>query len=316
MTDVTASHWDDYVTKHMVDGVDTNRAEWMSHPVVQRYRRDMMGSISEIDWLRDGWLQGRLVQRAIGIGAGHGVFELGLLRTAQIETFDLYDLSDESLAQARRAAEESGVSERVSTHTEDINVVDFGENSCDLVTFYSSLHHVTELDAVVAKMARSLRGDGVLYACEYVGPNRFQWGETEMDIVEKFYRSLDRRLRFNWPPKPRTLRARLRGTPTAPAILPFPFPDAAEIVRGDPTEAVHSEEIVPTLNRHFGKVHVAPMGGALALPLWPALNHDWLFETKNGVRFVECLIDLDRALTVSGMLPTYFAQIVASEPGD
>lgn len=310
----TAGHWNDYVSQHMVDGFDTNRAEWLSHPVVQRYRREMMGAGSEADWLRDRWLQGRHIKRAIGIGAGHGSFELGLLEAASIENFELYDVSDAGLALARSAAEKSGLSDRLTTHTADISIVDLGEQSCDLVTFYSSLHHMTELDTLVGRVARSLSKEGVLFASEYIGPDRFQWGDTELNVVKKLYTSLDPRLRFNWPYRPPPLRRRLRRIPSKPVISPFPFPDASEIARVDPTEAVHSADIVPTLNRHFRNVEVTPMGGALALPLWTALNHDWIFEENHGVRFVEALVELDRALTDSGLLPTYFALILASEP--
>ncbi len=288
--------------------------EWLSHPVVEHYRRQMMGASSESDWLRARWLGGRRIQRALGIGAGCGSFELTLLKATAIETFDLYDVSAVSLARARRVAQKSGISDRMETHVADVNGMEFGKESCDLVTFYSSLHHVTDMDTVVAKVARSLRKDGLLFASEYVGPNRFQWGETEMNIVGRLYTSLDQRLRFNWPPSPAPLRRRLRRLPTPPVISPIPFPDANEIARADPTEAAHSAEIVATLKRHFQNVEVTALGGALALPLWGALNHDWLFDQKNGVRFVESLVELDRALTESGRLPTYFALIVASEP--
>jgi hypothetical protein len=72
-TDATDKHWDEYVTKHMVVGADSNRAEWMAHPVVQRYRRTMSGAADEAEWLVSGYLQGRRVERAIRIGAGHSV---------------------------------------------------------------------------------------------------------------------------------------------------------------------------------------------------------------------------------------------------
>ena len=286
----------------------------MSHPVVQRYRQRMMGATSEGEWLTDGWLRDRHIQHAVGLGAGHGLFELGLLEATAIESYDLYDLSEVSLAQARTAAQQRGLSERLATHSTDVNAVDLGQALYDLVTFSSSLHHVTELENVVGKVARSLGDNGLLFASEYIGPDRFQWGEIEKAIVGKLYTSLDQRLRFNWPPRPAPLRLRLRRTPPLPPISPIPWPNARQIAQDDPTEAVHSADIVATLNRHFQKVEVTPMGGALALPLWGALNHNYLFEDKNGVRFVEVLVELDRALTDSGMLPSYFALIVASEP--
>jgi SAM-dependent methyltransferase len=313
-TEATAKHWDEYVTKHMVAGADSNRAEWMAHPVVQRYRRTMSGAVDEADWLVSGYLQGRPIERAIGIGAGHSVFELGLLGTGAVEAFDLYDLSAKALELAERSASSLGVSDRIATHVTDINTVDLEPKRYGLATFYSSLHHVVDLDGVVSRLAHALRDDGVLFAAEYIGPNRFEFGPAELELARAFFDALDPKLRYTWSPEPASWGQRLRGRPSDPVRPSLPVPDPAEIAAADPTEAVHSGEIVETLERYFGGVHVAPMGGALAYPLWAGLNHDYVFEDRDGVRFVETLVDLDQALTESGRLPTYFALIAASSP--
>jgi SAM-dependent methyltransferase len=313
-TDTTATHWDEYVAQHLVGGADTNRAEWMAHPAVQRYRRDMSGADSEADWLISGFLQGRRVERAIGIGAGHSGFELGLLAAGAVDFFDLYDLSPKALDEAQASATRRGLSGRIATHVADINDVDLGSDRFGLVTFYSSLHHVVDLGGVVPKVARALRDDGILFAAEYIGPDRFAYGEPELGLARNLFRALDPRLRYTWPPKQTPWRRRFLGRPSLPVIPPLPVPDPDMIAAEDPTEAVHSSEILDTLGRSFGRVHITPMGGALALPLWPGLNHDYIFEIRHGVRFVETLVELDRALTVSGQLPTYFALVAASSP--
>jgi SAM-dependent methyltransferase len=313
-TDATASHWDDYVSKHLVAGGATNRAEWMAHPVVQRYRQRMSGAHDEADWLVSGFFQGTPIDRAIGIGAGHSTFELGLLTSGAVKFFDLYDLSPKALDLAQESATKLGVSDRIATHVADINSVELDPGGYGLATFFSSLHHVVDLEGVVPRVARSLRRDGILFACEYVGPNRFAFGEPERELAKSFFTALDPRLRYTWPPKPMSWRQRLSGRQVVPGIPPLPIPDPSSIAADDPTEAVHSAEIVETLGRSFGSVHVTPMGGALAFPVWAGLNHDYVFETRHGVRFVETLLEVDQALTESGRLPTYFALIAALNP--
>ncbi len=310
---VTAKHWDEYVEEHITAGSDSNRAEWMAHPVVQRYRRDMSGAASEAEWLVSGFLPDAGVERAIGIGVGHGMFELGLLDTGAVGFYDLYDLSPRALDEAQSSATRLGLSGRIAAHVADINNVDLAPKRFGLATFYSSLHHVVDLEGLVPKVARSLQNDGILFASEYIGPNRFAYGEAELEWARSLFNSLDKRLLRLWQPKHRW-RRRLRGLPPPPSRPNFHPPDPVQIAAEDPTEAVHSAEILATLRKSFGHVHVTPMGGALALPIWPGLNHDYLFDSPSGVEFVEMLIEFDRALTESGRVPSYFALIAATSP--
>jgi SAM-dependent methyltransferase len=310
---VTAKHWDRYVEKHITAGSDSNRAEWMAHPVVQRYRRDMSGAVSEAEWLVSGFLGDGGVKRAIGIGVGHGMFELGLLDSGAVESFDLYDLSPRALDEAHASAARLGLTERISTHVADISEVDLAPDSFGLATFYSSLHHVVDLEGLVPKVARALQDDGVLFASEYIGPNRFAYGEGELGLARDLFNSLDKRLLRVWKPKHKW-RRRLRGLPPPPPRPKFHPPDPVQIAAVDPTEAVHSAEILATLRKSFRHVHITSMGGALALPIWPGLDHDYIFDSQGGVEFVEMLIELDRALTESGRVPSYFALIAATDP--
>ncbi len=313
MSAVTAKHWDSYVEKHMVTGYDNNRAEWMAHPVVQQYRRDMSGAGSEAEWLVSGFLGDRSVERAIGIGVGHGLFELGLLSAGAAAFFELYDLSPKALDEAQASAARLGLSGRIASHVGDISDVDLAPNRFGLATFYSSLHHVVDLEGLVPKVARALQDDGVLFAAEYIGPNRFAYGEAELELARELFDSLDKSLLRIWRPKHKW-RRRLRGLPPPPPRPKLKSPDPARIAAADPTEAVHSAEILATLGKSFGHVHVTAMGGALALPIWPGLDHDYIFESESGVRFVEMLIAFDRALTESGRIPSYFALIAATNP--
>jgi SAM-dependent methyltransferase len=313
MSAVTAKHWDDYVETHAVAGFEHNRAEWMSHPVVQRYRRDMSGAGSEAEWLVSGFLQDTSVEHAVGVGAGHGLFELGLLSADAARFFDLYDLSPRALDEAQASAARLGLSGRIASHVGDISDADLAPNRFGLATFYSSLHHVVDLEGLVPKVARALQDDGILFAAEYIGPNRFAYGEAELALARDLFNNLDKRLLRIWRPKHKW-RRRLRGLPPPPPRPKFQVPDPARIAAADPTEAVHSAEILATLRQSFGTVHVTPMGGALALPIWPGLDHDYVFESEDGVRFVEMLIEFDRALTESGRVPSYFALIAATDP--
>ena len=290
----TAGYWDAYVERHMVDGVNTNRAEWLAHPTVQDYHRSARGGRSIESWVADVALDGRKAERGVGIGAGTGSLELGLVAADVAEHFDLLDVSAGALEQAARTASDLGVSDRVTTVTGDAHEFELGSARYDLATCMGSLHHVGELDRLLGATAGALAPDGVLVAYEYVGPDRFAAGPVESELARRFYRSLSPTLRSVSPE------------------LPLPDPDA--VIAADPTEAIHSSEILASLARHFDRVSVVHHGGALAYTLWWGLDHDALFETREGVEFVDLLLRTDRALTSDGTIDDYFVTILASSP--
>jgi ubiquinone/menaquinone biosynthesis C-methylase UbiE len=290
----TADFWNTYVDRHMVDRQNTNRAEWLAHPTVQKHHRVGRGDRSLEAWVADVALQGIPRQRGVGIGAGTGSLELGLLASNIVSRFDLLDVSSGALDLARQSAEEIGVSQRVAMVAGDVGAYDLELNRYDLATCMGSLHHVGELDAVLASVARSLVPEGALVAYEYVGPDRFATGPIERGIAQRLYRALDPSLRSQ--------------------CEELPLPDSEAVIAADPTEAIHSSEILDTLRRHFKEVAVVHHGGALTYTLWWGLAHDALYERKEGWEFVDVLLKADQALTSTGVFDDYFVTIAASHP--
>ena len=290
----TADYWDAYVARHMVEGTNTNRAEWLSHPLVQAHHAEARGKRSIESWVADVALAGRPHGRGVGVGAGTGSLELGLVASSTVDRFDLLDVSSGALELARTTAAELGIAERVETVTGDVGEFELGFGRYDIATCMGSLHHVARLDSVLGAVAQSLADDGVLVAYEYVGPDRFVTGPTERGLAQQLYRALDPALRSS--------------------NLELPLPDPQAVIEADPTEAIHSSEILTTLERHFDEVSVVHHGGALAYTLWWGLDHDALHETSEGWGFVDVVLQADLALTKSGVLDDYFVTILASGP--
>jgi len=291
---VTADHWDAYVHRHMVDGQNTNRAEWLAHPLVQSHQQRARDGHSIESWVAAVALKGMERDRGVGIGAGTATLELGLLVSQTVHRFDLLDVSPGALELADATARTLGVDDRVSTFHADVSSFDLGARRYDVATCMGSLHHVAELDDVLGAASRALAPDGVLVAYEYVGPDRFATHPVERRIAQQVYASLD--------PKLKSPHAEL------------PLPDPQAVIAADPTEAVHSSEILGCLDRHFTDVRVVHHGGGLAYTLWWGLNHDALFETEEGWNFVQVLLQFDQALTETGVIDDYFVTIAASAP--
>ena len=255
-------------------------AEWLAHPIVQSHQDRARQGHSIESWVAAIALRGTKRDRGIGIGAGTGSLELGLVASDTVGRYDLLDVSAGALEVANETARNQGIPDRVSTFNADIGTFDLGVRRYDVATCMGSLHHVADLENVLRATSRSLTPDGVLIAYEYVGPDRFATGPVERRIAQQLYGSLEPKLKSSHPE--------------------LPLPDPQAVIAADPTEAVHSSEILAGLRRHFADVTVVHHGGTLAYTLWWGLNHDALFETEEGWNFVEVLLQFDHALTQIG----------------
>jgi SAM-dependent methyltransferase len=289
----TAGFWDRYVAEHLgPDNRSTNRAEWLGHPVVQERHSRVRGGDFVEPWVAERYLGGRTVARGLGIGCGTAPFEVNLVRLGAVEHYDLYDVSQQSLDQALAFARSVGVEDRVSVRCAPIEDIDLADDTYDIVSCFSFLHHALELDDVVVRIRRALRATGVLFAFEYIGPDRFDFPAEHLDVTEAVYRLADPALKVT------------------PALN---VPTREAVIADDPTEAAHSADIVETLRRAFASVDVRSLNGCLPFTMWWSLNHDALHETTAGVAFVDALCELDDRLTLDGVVPPYFAYLAASQ---
>jgi hypothetical protein len=65
----------------------------------------------------------------------------------------------------------------------DIDALELGVESYDLVTFIASLHHMNNLADINAK--KQLRPSRRLWAVEYIGPARFQFPDEDTALLSR-----------------------------------------------------------------------------------------------------------------------------------
>ena len=101
--------------------------------------------------------------RALEIGAGTGYFTLNLLRAGVIEEAVATDISPGMLDELESSATELGLD--VETVTAQASDLPFPDGAFDLVFGHAVLHHLPDLDAAFAELARVLRPGGALAFC-------------------------------------------------------------------------------------------------------------------------------------------------------
>jgi len=101
--------------------------------------------------------------RSLEVGAGTGYFTLNLLRAGVIEEAVATDISPGMLHVLASSAAELGLDvETVPSQASDLS---FPDGSFDLVFGHAVLHHLPDLDAAFAELARVLRPGGTVAFC-------------------------------------------------------------------------------------------------------------------------------------------------------
>lgn len=232
---------------------------YLSHPLVVAYTSlRAVGSLtSHIDVviaeLREKTPpNGRVFSPACGAGAK----EIVLARALPDRTFVAADIANDALAMARDAAARAGV-RNIEFRQMDANAPDLGERAFDAITGMGSFHHIEQLEVFWAACRRALRTGGVVMGQEYIGPNRLQWTQAQIEEGNRVLRDIV-------PPEHRIHHDRVRPTPVE------------EMLALDPSEAVRSRDILPTLrDAGFELFGYASGGGALLQPVLLSQVHTY-----------------------------------------
>ncbi len=254
---------------------------WLEHADARGYANELISGPRRqwpIEWFH-GYVGGKRFERGLSIGCGTGALERDVLRRGLVREVDAFDGAGEPIRLAREAAVAEGLS--VAYHVDDFNRVRLPRRTYDIVFFHQSLHHVAELERLLAEVMLSLRSGGGLYVDEYVGPSRHEW----CDLAVALHRSVFGRIPAKW---------RTRGE------LPLPIQD------DDPSEAIRSGEILQQVRVGFDLRECRPYGGTLLSVLCPVI--DW---TRAPKRLMLELIEFERELLRNGV-PSYYGVYVAT----
>jgi SAM-dependent methyltransferase len=291
LTDIerTAAFWDE---KHLT--TVHHRAELHFHPAVLERQRRILHANTPEEWFIRNYVA-KPLKRALGVGVGTAGVELRMLAHGAVDHFDLYEVSQAALDVARRDAQDLDVAHRARYICQDFHEAELRPETYDLVTFIASLHHMDRLDETVQRVYDALKPGGMLFAAEYVGPNRFDFPPEHADLARQIFRVLDPALKYQSEP-----------------VLKWPSP--AEVAESDPTEAIQSAEIPSVIKRIFPRVDVKHGYGTLCFMLFWCLDPYAIHETEQGRDFVRFLVEIETALVDSGRLPSYFDFFVAFKP--
>jgi len=269
-------------------------ANWMSNVAVQMHLNERATGDPARDWLTvwgHRWFVGDGL-RVLVLGCGEGWLERAVAKWPFVAHIDAVDFAEQAVARAREQAR--GI-DTIHYGVVDLNRDELPANAYDVVVAHSVLHHVDNLEHAYTQIEQTMKPQATLLVNEYVGPNRFQYGDDVLGIINSLLRCLPRELR-----EPYESRTR---------------PTVEEMIANDPTEAVRARDILPLLVERFQAVERSDLGGAVLQHLLYDIVQNFRFEHARERSLLEMLCTADAMLTDSGRIGSDFVIVAAHKKG-
>ena len=260
-------------------------AYWNDHPRVLAHLQKRVTGDPGLWWMP--YFKSRYAstpfKRGLVIGCGNGWVERDLYDLGVALEFDAFDASPVYLEQAEEARDDRPIRYFES---------DFQrfepERTYDLIVNVAALHHAQYLYRVVALLADALEPHGLFVNWDYIGPSRNQYADEHVAAMAAANDALPASCRTH-----HVLR-----------------PPLEQMLDADPTEAVHSGEIIRAVGEWFDFVERRDLGGAILYQLlWN--NVGPFQQDEPAVRdALERLLELDATVTDEEKLPSLFAFFV------
>ncbi|MFH1149452.1 MAG: methyltransferase domain-containing protein [Actinomycetota bacterium] len=263
---------------------------WAEHPQTERHINRLVSGDPDtgyIDWALSTFFDSP-PDLGLSIGSGSGYLERLIIDHGLAAAMEGVDISTEALSVAVGGRGERAIDYLVR----DLNTDELDPGRYDFAVSAAALHHVTNLEHCLEQLHGALKEDGLLVIYEYVGPDRFQWDDARMALVNRVYSRLPRRYRFNHLTE-RT-RNRIERKPLA------------HMVEADPSESVRSSELPALISLYFETVEARPLGAGLLHPLLEGIIGNFDENDEVDRAYLDLVLALDEGLTSSGSLPADF----------
>ncbi|MCV0399665.1 MAG: methyltransferase domain-containing protein [Nitrosarchaeum sp.] len=257
---------------------------WNDLQPVREYKNRLSTDNKNTDWIDD--LPNRFsnfipFQNVLIVGCGNGWLERRLYDKGIGKNFDAFDISEKYIEQAEQDKEDR----QITYFVDDINNLQkIKPKKYDAVFNFAILHHATELDSAMKKLAESLNPNGLIFNEEYIGPARNQYIDKHLQLMMEINSDL--------PDKFQT-KHMLR-----PPLANF---------RIEPSEAIHSDLVVKYFKKYFDVVYERNMNGGIAYQiLWNNIESFENTDDPDAKKWLQYIIDKDYELSQQGNVPILF----------
>ncbi|WP_152626605.1 class I SAM-dependent methyltransferase [Streptacidiphilus carbonis] len=269
--------------------VEPSLQEWWAVPEVIRRWNLLMSHDTATpfpSYVARQYFAPRTDLRGLSLGCGTGGNELVWASTGAFGLLEGIDVSPERIAFASATAAEQGLDGVLRFRVADAGELDRGDRRYDVVLGLQSLHHFDDLDRTLPRIAGLIDPVGFLVVDEFVGPTRFQWSDGQLEAANALLARLpvERRRLADGRIKQRVVR-----------------PSRMGMILDDPSEAVDSAALLPSVRRNFEVLEECPYGGTVLHIALSGIAHNFLDGSPETGELLElCFQAEDAALPELG----------------
>ncbi len=173
------------------------------------------------------------LSKGLSLGCGVGNLERSMLDIGMCEEITGIDFYSKSIEIARERAQEAGYGDRLNYRVGDLNHLRIPSATYDVVFIHQALHHVVAIERLLARVARSLKPEGLVFVDEWTGPSMTGWTPEMVAVQSALYREVPREWR---------------------RYSEFVLPISAD----DLTEGIRSAAFLPAVRNFFGRSRSVP----------------------------------------------------------
>lgn len=270
---------------------------WIIPEIRRRWNEKCTGNpdMEYEDYFVSKYLSGLKDLKMLSVGCGTGARERKFAKYPAFGLIEGIDIADEQIYEAKNHAAELNLN-NIKYIAGEFTTHLFVNAPYDVNLFNSSLHHFKNVNNILkTKVLPLLKYSGYLLIFEYVGPKRLQWTKQQLKFANELLTDLPLKYKTRFNSK--SVKNRIYR----PGLLRM------QIV--DPSEAVDSESILPSIHNYFKIIEEKKPGWDITHLLFKDIAHNFLIndnETQKLLSYIfgkedEYLSITDRSDSVFGI---------------
>jgi ubiquinone/menaquinone biosynthesis C-methylase UbiE len=263
------SKWDSY----------TSTSDFWLIPAIQQSWNKMISGNPEMlyeDYVVQKYLSNKQNLKLLSIGCGEGFHDRNFAKYDCFSQIDGLDISPESIKNALKLAKESNLN--INYFQGDFKKLKLDSDFYDVILFSSSLHHFEDVETTLKEYVKPiLKKDGILVIYEFSGPNRLQWTKEQLDKANELLRNLPKKFKLLYD------KTSIKKKVYRPGLV--------RMLLVDPSEAVDSEAIVPSLNKYFTVLEQTNLGWNILHILLKGIAQNFVNDELETKKLINFLID-------------------------
>lgn len=250
-------------------------------PQIMKYCNELSTGNAEVEYPQyyvEKYLDNNSKYTMLSIGSGSGEYERKFARSKKFKRIVGIELSEKRVKEARYRASLENMP--IKYICDDIYKVKFDNRAFDLVLFNASLHHFSDVDELLGgKIMKLLKDDGYLIINEYVGRNRLEIPREQLIAINKVLGSIPQKYR-------RYARTNIYKNKVY-------SPGKLRMLMNDPSEAVDSESIMPSIHKHYRTIEEKAIGLNIIMPLMRGIAHNFYKDNEEIKKIINKITEAD-----------------------